>query len=89
MRGEDDGSGLAERLDDRRQALVSPGGEAQHADQHYRHVLHDREETEAGVVPADDHFDDRREHEGERGAADRADQGYEEAQLRYRLRQDN
>lgn len=81
-------SSLAERLDDRRQALVRSGGETQHADQHYHHILRDCEETETGVVPTDDHLDNRRKDESKRGATDRSDQGYEETQFWYRLRQD-
>lgn len=38
-------------------------------------------------MPADNHLDDRRKHEREGGATDRADQGYEETQFWYRLRQ--
>lgn len=40
-------------------------------------------------MPIDNHLYDRRKHESESGAADRADQGYEETQFWYRLCQNN
>lgn len=80
---------FAKRRNDRRDTLVCPGSKAQHADQHYSHVFRDCEEIEIGVVPANDHFDNRRKHESEGGTADCTDQGYKEAQLRYCLCHDN
>lgn len=82
-------SSIAERFDDRRHALVCSGGETQQTDQHYHHILRDCKETETGVVPADDHLNNRRKDKSERGAADRADQRYEETQLWYCLCHDN
>lgn len=78
--------GAPKRVDDFSDALVGAGDATEEADGQDENVLGYGEPAEGRVLPADDYLDDRREDQGQGGAAHRAHQRDEQAQFGNRLR---